>query len=112
LSKKERHADLPTKKQRPSWDSGSNELRVGHQVVKKFKQPSAVQKLILQDFEELGWPCSIDDPLPPNGRTRPKTRLHDAIIRLNRHQKSRLIRFAGDGTGTEICWEWIKPPNG
>jgi len=81
---------------KPSWDCERHELRCGGKVVKKFKWRAANQETILATFEEEGWPAHIDDP---------KRRLADAIKSLNRHQKSSLVRFCGDGTGQGVLWE-------
>jgi hypothetical protein len=61
--------------------------------------------VILGAFEEEGWPEHIDDPLPVIGDIDPRTRLHDAINRLNRCQTNRLLRFHGNGTGTGVFWK-------
>jgi hypothetical protein len=89
----------------PHWDKTMRVLSIGRTAIKVFRQPARNQVLILETFEELGWPERIDDPLPTNGRTSPKRRVHDAINRLNRNQIKNLIRFYGDGTGTAFCWE-------
>ena len=60
-------------------------------------------------FEEEDWPVRIDDPLPPRSGLDPKRRLHDSIKSLNRHQKSRVLRFCGDGSGEGVRWELISP---
>jgi hypothetical protein len=64
--------------------------------------------MILDAFEELGWPRHIDDPLPPHREQDPKRRLHNTIDSLNRGQVNRfLIRFRGNGTGRGVGWEPI-----
>jgi hypothetical protein len=89
----------------PCWDCTRQELRLGHEIVKEFKLHSPNQAIILASFEEERWPPRIDDPLPHHEDIEPKQRLHDTIKSLNRNQKSRLIRFRGDGTGQGIRWE-------
>jgi hypothetical protein len=89
----------------PRWDAARRELRWGAKLVKRFREPALNQELILAAFEEEGWPPHLDDPLPSNGDSDPKERLHDTIKRLNRHQVHRLIHFRGDGSGTGIIWE-------
>jgi hypothetical protein len=89
----------------PQWDKERQELRVGDLVVKQFKVPAPNQEMILASFEEEGWPPRIDDPLPPHIDQDSKRRLHDTIITLNRHQKNRLIRFSGDGSGEGVRWD-------
>jgi hypothetical protein len=91
----------------PTWDCERREIRMGKQLVKQFKLPSANQEMILAAFQEEGWPVRIDDPLPQLRELDPKRRLHDAIKGLNRHQKHRLIRFMGDGSGQGVRWEAI-----
>src|SRR5262249_32097843 len=56
-----------------------------------------------------GWPPRIDDPLPPQRERDPKQHLHMTIQNLNRHHKHRLIRFAGDGNGRGVRWEFHAP---
>ena len=89
----------------PSWDAQRRELRLGSAIVKQFRVPAANQQLILQAFQEEGWPVRIDDPLPTYPGRDPKRRLHETITSLNRNQKLRLVHFLGDGTGQGISWE-------
>ena len=92
----------------PKWDRSRQQLRVGNFVVKQFKVPAANQERILAAFEEEGWPCRIDDPLPPHPEQDPKRRLHDTINSLNRNQKQSVLRFVGDGSGLGIRWELLE----
>ena len=92
---------------KPFWDRDRQELRVGNQVVKEFKVPAPNQEMVLAAFHEEDWPVRIDDPLPPRPELEPKRRLHDTINSLNRHQKSELIRFMGDGSGQGVRWEFF-----
>jgi hypothetical protein len=89
---------------RPRWNAQLRELRMGEILVKRFRCPAPDQELVLSSFQELGWPTRLDDPLPCERGINRKKRIHDTIMRLNRHQKSRLIRFSGDGTGEAIFW--------
>jgi hypothetical protein len=78
---------------------------VSGQIVKRFGRSSPNQERILQAFEEEGWACRIDDPLPPEGDIVPKIRLRDAIRWLNKGHDCRAIHFFGDGTGRGIRWK-------
>jgi len=89
----------------PYWDADRRQLSLGGTVVKHYKLPSPNQEMILTAFEEEDWRPRIDDPLPPVSHLNPKRRLHDTIKSLNRHQKNRIVRFAGDGRGEGILWE-------
>lgn len=89
----------------PGWRRDRRELCLGNRTVKRFKVPAANQELLLDAFEEEGWPSHLDDPLPPHPGQDSKRRLHDTIDRLNRNQTNRLIRFRGDGTGCGVFWE-------
>lgn len=88
----------------PSWCADRQELRFRERLVKVFRLPSPNQETVLAAFEEEGWPCRIDDPLPPVPDLDPKRRLHDTIKSLNRNQRSPLVRFLGDGTGLGVRW--------
>ncbi|MCA9166647.1 MAG: hypothetical protein KDB23_03220 [Planctomycetales bacterium] len=88
----------------PKWDADRHELSLNGEIVKCFKLPSQNQEAVLMAFHEEGWPARIDDPLPPVAEVDPKRRLQDTIKSLNRCQKSRCIRFSGDGTGEGVLW--------
>ncbi len=88
---------------RPFWEKKRGILWLDGRIVKQFKHPAGVQQRILSEFEDLGWPDVIDDPLPLE-HVDPKERLRDAIRRLNYDQKEATIIFEGNGTGTAICW--------
>ena len=92
---------------RPKWDAERLELTFEGEIVKRFKAPAPNQEALLAVFEEEDWPPRIDDPLTPQPEQDPKRRLLDTIKCLNRNQKSRLVRFLGDGTGQGVRWEPI-----
>lgn len=92
---------------KPHWDSGRRELRLGDAVVKRFRVPAANQELVLQAFEEEGWPHSIDDPLPPVLDMDCQQRLRATIKSLNRSQQTSLMRFHANGGGEVICWDLL-----
>jgi hypothetical protein len=81
-------------------------LRVGDTIVKAFRTAAGNQELILNVFQEEGWPYCIDDPLSPSGKIQPKQRLLTTIKSLNRNQSPHLILFHGDGSGLHVCWKW------
>jgi hypothetical protein len=87
---------------KPRWDRTGRKLWFGTCLVKEFPRPSDCQVLILEAFEEQGWPESIDDPLPHDPDIDPKHRLHDAIKRLNRKQRCSALSFHGNGNGEGI----------
>lgn len=92
----------------PKWDRDRQELSVGQVLVKVFKVPALNQEAVLAAFEEEKWPARIDDPLAPKEDQDPKRRLHDTINSLNRNQKSKLLRFSGDGSGQGVRWEFAQ----
>jgi hypothetical protein len=90
----------------PCYDKEIRTLSWGRHILKRFRQPSGNQEIILCAAEELSWPLWFDDPLPKQPGSRPKTRCHDTIKDLNRRQTPHLIHFKGDGTGMRIGWEY------
>ena len=68
----------------PKWDAELRELRLGSQLLRRFRQRASCQEAILSAFEEEGWPARIDDPLPPKSGHDAKRRLHSTIENLNR----------------------------
>jgi hypothetical protein len=91
------------------WDPAARKLRMNGQLVKRFKWPAANQEIVLNAFQEEGWPERIDDPLPPHADQDSKRRLSDTIKCLNRKQANPLIHFHGDGTGEGVIWEFVQP---
>jgi hypothetical protein len=91
-----------TKKPIPHWDRVGRKLWLGACLVKEFPRLSKCQELILEAFEEQGWPEAIDDPLPMEHNIDPKRRLHDAIKRLNRSRSCPALSFHGNGNGQGI----------
>jgi hypothetical protein len=90
---------------KPRWDSTLRELSLDGLVVKRFRIPAQNQEMILGAFQEDDWSECIDDPLPVKGDIDPRTRLHDAINRLNRCQTNPLLCFHGNGSGTGVRWK-------
>jgi hypothetical protein len=90
---------------KPAWSRARRELSLRGTVVKRFRVPAHNQEMVLCAFEEEGWPAHIDDPIPVSHDIDPRTRLHDAIHRLNGRQTNRLVRFKGNGNGTGVFWE-------
>jgi hypothetical protein len=91
----------------PRWAGDLRELSWKGVLVKRFRGPAANQEALVAAFAEEGWPPRIDDPLPPAVDMDPKTRLHDTIKALNRHQLRPLLRFRGDGTGRGVWWSAV-----
>lgn len=89
---------------KPQWDAARRELSFGGQMVKQFHVPARNQELILSAFQQRDWPESIDDPLAGEIDIDPKTRLNDAIYRLNNKQLACLIRFHVNGHGSNVHW--------
>lgn len=90
---------------KPTWDSNMRQLSFRGLLVKTFRVPARNQSMILDAFEEEGWPTHLDDPLPVQSGIDPHARLHDAINRLNRRQINEIVRFIGDGSGEGVCWK-------
>lgn len=87
-----------SKELRPSWDRDTGNLTYAGEVVKRIRNLSIAKNvvMVLNVFEEEGWPPRILDPLPSNKKA-------DALRSLN-NQLMR-IRFRADGTGEGILWE-------
>ncbi|SFI18324.1 hypothetical protein [Planctomicrobium piriforme] len=95
----------PTPRVVPEWDPHRRELRYQDKLVKRFRVPAAIQELVLNVFQEEGWPDFIDDPLPPVRHLDAKRRLQATVKSLNRSQLVPLLRFHGNGCGRIVCWE-------
>lgn len=92
----------------PTWDPLRRELRMNGRVIKRFRWTAKNQERILATFDEEGWPCRIDDPIPPQPNGDQRQKLRDAVRALNQSHEISLIRFRGDGSGQGVVWELIE----
>ncbi len=93
------------RQQLPFWDDLRGILFFGAiAIVKQFDKPAENQRMILRAFQAAGWPVWIANPLEPDGETDDRQRLADAVYKLNRHQKTSLIRFRRDGSVSSYWW--------
>jgi hypothetical protein len=90
----------------PCWDASRRELRVGSEVVTRFHRPATNQELLLQAFQEDGWPSEIDDPLPPHLGAVPLSRLRETVKSLNRRMQNRSIAFGTSAASQRATWHW------
>jgi hypothetical protein len=93
-----------------SCENGHRELWFANMLVKRFSARAENQELVLQAFQEQCWTRRIHDPIPPRAGLDSKRRLHDTITRLNRGQRTPLLRFHGDGSGQAVYWDAASAP--
>jgi len=81
------------------WDRTNGRLTIDGKLAKTIKNlgPAKNVTLILDAFQELGWPDRIDDPLPNGADSQ---RLKDTLDSLNDNLVC--LRFSRDGTGKGI----------
>jgi hypothetical protein len=93
----------------PFWDSQSYDLWLGPALVKHFRRRANHQMMILDHFQQHGWPSAISDPLPLDEQEsiNPKRRLNLTLKNMNRSLNTDLMKFCGDGTGMGILWKTI-----
>jgi len=82
------------------WDKRTGELRYLGKLAREVGRQARHVRLILDAFQELNWPMSMDDPLPRGGGD-PVARLQDAVKSLNDGLK--VLRFRTE-RGTRILW--------
>ncbi len=97
-----------TTKRRPCWDAARRELWFGALLVKWFRKYARNQELLLQAFQECGWPAEIDDPLLVSLDILPEERLRETVKRLNRSVAAGTIRFGVCKNGRRAYWRVIK----
>lgn len=90
-----------------NWDSLRKELTFNGQLAKRFRRQAPNQILVIEAFQEEGWPERIDDPLSRSRRIRPKRRLRQTVSDLN--DGLDFIRFYSDGSGEGIRWKSLTP---
>lgn len=95
-----------TRAVRPTWDVDRRELRLGGVVLKRFRRAADNQMLVLDVFQEEGWPHQIDDPLPRDGDVDPKARLKETVKSLNEQIKDHAIIFGVSHHGERATWHF------
>ena len=87
---------------RPVWDRENKKLYWGLTTIRRFRNIKRAKNVVrvLDEFQELGWPRRIDDPLP--SPSPDPERLRDTVKRLN--ERLEIIQFRADGSGQGIEW--------
>jgi hypothetical protein len=84
----------------PEWDAASGELRYKGSVVRRLAATATNCRLLLDAFQEDGWPGRIDSPLSADKSSRS---LRETVRNLNKALS--LLKFYCDGTGEGIIWQ-------
>ena len=90
----------------PMWAKERNTLLLDGEVIKVVNRPNQAinQIMILDAFQEEGWPTRIFDPLAPRPNDVDSRQLGEAVRSLNKSLQR--ITFRRDSTGEGICWEF------
>jgi len=85
------------------WDRQTRELRLGSRIIRRVRSLSVARNLavILDAFEEAGWPRSIETPTSIDTSLSADP-VHDAVRSLNGGLE--VIRFHADEGGQRIFW--------
>ena len=85
-----------------AWDRIKGELSFDGETVRTIRCIGIAKNvvLVLDTFQELGWPDRVDSPLSPNSQK------HHATIDSLNNGLSRL-RFKSDGEGKGFIWETL-----
>jgi hypothetical protein len=99
----------PARKTGPTWNPVRKELWFQGSLVKRFRRKDAAnQFLILESFEELGWPEWIDDPLPHVPGIAAEQRLQETVKSLNRRQLHPALHFNVSSLRQGVRWTRIQ----
>jgi hypothetical protein len=83
----------------PHWDAASGELRYDGAVVREVGGRAKNIRLLLESFQEQGWPPRIDSPFPARSSFR---KLRYTVDSLKDNLKA--ITFRCDGTSKGVMW--------
>jgi hypothetical protein len=104
--KRESRHDTSSK---PMWDPVRGELSFAGELVKRYRDRWSLQRIVLDAFEEAGWPEQLADPLPRLPSTLyVKKRLHDTIKNLNRAHRAVILRFYRTDCGRSVGWRQLR----
>jgi hypothetical protein len=88
----------------PNWIRGERTLSDRGKPIKQFVRAAKDQMLILDAFQESGWPRRIDDPLSAHPRMSRREHLRKTLWKLNRLLPSGSIRFQIEPDGRGVSW--------
>lgn len=88
----------------PSWDSAAHTLFWQGAAAHHFRKEAPDQELILDEFQNAGWPSFLEISDLENNRTISKKRLRITVMNLNTSLKD-AVHFRLEGSGRRICWE-------
>jgi hypothetical protein len=83
----------------PVWSRATAQLTYQGKVIRILNAKGKDIRLILDAFEEQGWPSRVDNPLPGGKDSR---KLRRAIENLNKFLTT--LRFSADGAAAGILW--------
>jgi hypothetical protein len=75
--------------------------------VKRYRNDACYQIAVLDDFERLGWPACILNPLPRAAGAHGKNRRHNTVRSLNEGLAAGTIRFYAGGSGGGFRWATV-----
>ncbi len=84
--------------EKPIWLKDLRDLRFRGRLVKRFRQPAGLQEPLLDRFQAAKWKTVIDSEI------HDPERLHNAVLRLNLHQKETRIVFERIGDSRHVLW--------
>ncbi|GAB4158952.1 MAG: hypothetical protein Tsb009_36210 [Planctomycetaceae bacterium] len=91
------HEFHPPEQVKPRWDREKSVLMYDGEEIRKIRPNAKKPIVILNAFEEDGWPLRIDSPIPSSeDLSRPVRTLNE---------KLKKIKFTRDGTGEGVKWE-------
>lgn len=90
---------------KPHWNRFSRELEYKSKVVKKFKQRgNRMSFIVLDAFQEDGWPGTILSPVRPRRGTPYDQVIREAVQSLNESFRGTIIKFYADSRNDSIGW--------
>jgi hypothetical protein len=91
------------------WDREKRELRDGSKIIKKFKHHATrVSFIVLDAFQEDGWPPKIFSPVRPRRGTPYDQVIRESVQSLNESFKGTEIKFYADSRKDSIGWKYVK----
>jgi hypothetical protein len=89
----------PALEDQPIWDKDRFQLLYKDVLCLQYTRPAPYQHLLLEAFQEMGWPERIDDPLPSGKRSQTISDLQKKL-----RESNSLIMIERDGTGKGFSW--------
>ncbi len=100
-------AVTPSRLAKPEWRATARQLWYGHCLLKVYRRHAPNQMILLDAFQQAGWPTWMASPFSCDPFDDEMQLLRDTIKNVNRGHRHRLLRFVIDARCRYVGWRFM-----